>query len=125
MQLEIRLAESKIIRNLAHPDQPALTRSNADQNVIDLHNRIIDALSRLDTLDSAAANNADRARGVWDWIFQSDGYFMELDEGRKKSDATSTRSPLGLAGTVRSSSGRSRSIAGAHYCHKSSRLKSG
>jgi hypothetical protein len=86
-RLDSRLIESKIIRNLAHPDQPPLTRSNADQNVIDLHNRIKDALSRLNTLDSVATNNADSARRVWDWIFQSDGYFAQLDEERKNSEA--------------------------------------
>jgi hypothetical protein len=86
-KLDSRLTESKIIRNLAHPDQPALTRSGADQNVIDLHDRIKDGLERLETLDSPTTNNCNSARAVWDWIFQSEGYFDELDEERKKSEA--------------------------------------
>jgi len=86
-RLDLRLANSKIISNLAHSDRPALTRSSADQNVIELHNRIKDALKQLDTLDSATANTADSAREVWDWIFQSDGYFEELDEQWEKSKA--------------------------------------
>lgn len=113
-QLDKRLSKSKVICNLAYPKQPALTRSDADQNVIDLHDCIKDALKQLDSLDSDVANNADSARAVWDWIFQSDGYFEQLDEERKKSEAREAAlrqkaalvgagaktSPVGVLGTV-------------------------
>src|SRR5439155_25497641 len=82
--LDERLSKSTVIRNFAHPKKPALTRSDADQNVIDLHDCIKDALKQLDSLDSPVANNVESARAVWDWIFQSDGYFEQLDEERKK-----------------------------------------
>src|SRR5207244_4077370 len=39
-KLDARLATSKVIRNLAHPDKPALTRSTVDRNIIDLHERL-------------------------------------------------------------------------------------
>jgi hypothetical protein len=79
VNLDLRLSVSKVIRNLAHPNKPALTRSENDANVVSLHNRIGEALQRLEQLDRPAANNADSARSVWDWIFQSDGFFADFD----------------------------------------------
>lgn len=95
-----RLAASKVIRNLAHPDKPALTRSASDQNVIDLHARIKEALDQLGKLDATDANNAAAARKVWDWIFQSDGFFAEFDEQRKRELEERKRALLEKAALV-------------------------
>ena len=78
-KLKDRLTCNKLIRNLADPAKPAITRTAADQNVIDLQTRITEALDQLATLDKADANNANSARAVWDWIFKSDGFFAEFD----------------------------------------------
>lgn len=85
-KLQYRLAWNKIIRNLADPTQPAITRTAADQNVIDLQSRITEALDQLATLDRSDPNDADSARSVWDWIFKSDGFFAEFDRERKNEE---------------------------------------
>lgn len=77
--LKDRLATSKVIRNLAHPDQPAITRSNDDPNVKALLSKVDSALDILADLDRADSTLAD-ARAAWDWLFQSQGFFEQLDE---------------------------------------------
>jgi len=99
-KLDVRLTSSKVIRNLAHPDRPALTRSNADRNVIDLHERIKDALRCLEKLDAPGANNADSAREVWDWIFQSDDFFARFDEQREDEEQEKEKALLEKAALV-------------------------
>lgn len=82
-----RISDDMVIRNLAHPDQPKLTRTENDQNVIDLEARLEEAIERLETLDESDSDNVDSARKVWDWIFQSDGFFGEFDADRKTQEA--------------------------------------
>jgi len=84
--LKNRLYWNKVIKNLAHPDKPDLTRTSRDQNVADLEIRISEALDQLATLDKADGNNADSARSAWDWIFKSDGFFAEYDADRKQEE---------------------------------------
>lgn len=84
--LKNRLYWNKVIKNLAHPNKPDLTRTSRDQNVVDLETRISEALDQLATLDKADANSADSARSVWDWIFKSDGFFAEFDAERKQEE---------------------------------------
>lgn len=111
--LKNRLYWNKVIKNLAHPDKPDLTRTSSDQNVVDLQTRISEALDQLATLDKADANNADSARSVWDWIFKSDGFFAEFDGERKQEEKRNAllakaalvgngarTSPTGLLGAV-------------------------
>lgn len=78
--LRNRLEESKSIFNLAHPDKPMLTRTENDANVIQLYEKAIDALEKINILDENDNNNQAKAREVWDWIFKSDGFFKEYDE---------------------------------------------
>jgi len=85
-KLHYRLTWNKIIRNLADPAQPPITRTASDQNVIDLQSRIGEALDQLATLDRSDTNNVDSARSVWDWIFKSDGFFAEFDRERKDDE---------------------------------------
>lgn len=84
-----RLRWNKVIRNLAHPEKPMLTRTANDQNVIDLEARIREALEHLSTLDAYDNNNVDAARGVWDWMFKSDGFFSDFDAKRKEEEKRS------------------------------------
>ncbi|XHR27500.1 MAG: cyclic GMP-AMP synthase DncV-like nucleotidyltransferase [Chthoniobacteraceae bacterium] len=84
--LKNRLFWNKVIRNLAHKDKPAITRTDADQNVVDLEARLGEAAQQLNTLDGTDANNMDSARKVWDWIFKSDGFFAAFDETKKKEE---------------------------------------
>jgi hypothetical protein len=87
-RLRDRLRYNKQILNLAHPDRPALTKTAADQNVVDLEKRIGEALDELAKLDAADADNADSARKVWNWIFKSDGFFTAYDDAEaEKSEA--------------------------------------
>lgn len=78
-RMKDRLRYNKQILNLAHSDKPALTKTTADSNVVELEKRIGEALDELAKLDSADADNADAARRAWDWIFKSDGFFAECD----------------------------------------------
>jgi hypothetical protein len=43
-----------------------------------------EAIAKLNELDKSDNNNADAARGAWDWIFRSDGFFKEFDDKRKE-----------------------------------------
>lgn len=74
------MADSKIIRNLAHPNQPKITRSDNDANVCELLAKVGNALDKLKELDASENNSLESARSVWDWIFKSDGFFKEFDE---------------------------------------------
>jgi hypothetical protein len=47
---------TKVIKNLAHPDKPNLTRASADQNVNRFETRLAEALDQLGALDNAGAN---------------------------------------------------------------------
>ncbi len=95
-ELKTRLEDSKVIRNLAHPDQPKITRSENDANVCELLAKAEDALDKLDELDASENNSLPSARSVWDWIFKSNGFFKEFDEAAsiQKSAASVERSPF-------------------------------
>lgn len=82
--IDDRLGKSKIIRNLAHPDQPMITRGDNDANVQALSDKIVEAIEEMETLDDQDNDNLGAARQVWDWIFKSDGYFKEYDESVKE-----------------------------------------
>lgn len=84
--LHYRLTWNKVIRNLADPAQPPITRTMSDQNVVDLQSRIGEALDELAKLDRPDANSVDSARAVWDWMFKSDGFFAEFDRDRKQQE---------------------------------------
>ncbi len=103
-KLKNRLEEDKVIRNLAHPDQPALTRTESDQNVEDLLENIEAALEKLAVLDFPDHQDAKSAREAWDWIFQSDGFFREYDEKKEKREKQARLEKL--AATIESGTAR-------------------
>ena len=71
-KLEIRLKDSKIIYNHAHPDKPQITRSMNDNNVCALLDKTSEALEKLKILDADDCRRSD-ARKAWDWVFKSEG----------------------------------------------------
>ena len=81
-----RLLYSKTIRNLAHPERPAITKTESDSNFVELHLRISEALAKLEELEKPGNDNTDSARSVWEWIFKSDGFFGEFDDKRKEEE---------------------------------------
>lgn len=84
-RLQSRLSYNKVICNLAHPDQPELTRSSSDNNVEEMASKIEDALEQLRELDDLDNDNERAARKAWDWVFQTDGYFSEYDKQSRLS----------------------------------------
>lgn len=109
-KLQHRLSYDKVIRNLAHPDRPALTRTTSDSNVEELEDKIADALSELSNLDKPENENEKAARSAWDWIFKSDGYFREYDEKQARLAAkveliNSGKAETSAAGVIVASGG--------------------
>lgn len=88
IKMEIRLIDSKIIKNLAHPDNLQLTRTSSDDNVKNLLAKISLALEKLKGLDDLDCNS-EKAEKIWDWIFKSDGYFKSLLNSSSNSFANS------------------------------------
>ena len=99
-KLESRLDGSKAIYNLAHRDKPQITKTSEDSNVCELLDRIKEALEKLEILDDHNCSKAD-AKGAWDWVFKSDGFFDDYDnDGGKGSDAGGPKGAVGLANAV-------------------------
>jgi len=82
--LQNRLRYNKVVRNLAHPEKPELTRTVSDANIEELEAKIEEALEQLSTLDDTDNQNERSARSAWDWIFKSDGFFREYDEKQSR-----------------------------------------
>lgn len=93
-RIDQRLESNKAIHNRAHPDQPMITRTALDDNVVALQDKIQEALVQIATLDESSKQNNKDARCVWDWVFKSDGFFAEYDEATRavKSDAMAANS---------------------------------
>jgi hypothetical protein len=93
-RIDQRLESNKAIHNRAHPDQPMITRTTCDDNVVALQEKIQEALEEIATLDESSKQTEKDARGVWDWVFKSDGFFAEYDEATKavKSEAVAANS---------------------------------
>jgi hypothetical protein len=105
-RIENRLVWDKTIRNLAHPDRPLLTRSSSDDNVVELKSRVSEAIEKLRELDREECQNRAFARKAWDWIFRSDGFFLEFDtklEEEEKSKRLQDRASLLKSGAARTS----------------------
>lgn len=77
--IDVRLKTSKVIRNLAHPDKPEITKTDNDTNVTNLKDKIEIAIDKLAVLDDPDCDR-EMARKIWNWIFMSDGYFDDFDE---------------------------------------------
>jgi len=119
-KIKNRLVWNKVIKNLAHPDKPEITRTASDQNVVDLEVRLAEALEQLAALDKADANNEDSARSAWDWIFKSEGFFAQFDADRKaeaKRQSLFAKASLVGAGARTSAAGTLGSFGIANAAH--------
>lgn len=81
--IDERLDANKTIYNRAQADQPMITRTARDANVVALQEKIQEALEEIATLDDGLKENRKGAQRVWDWVFRSDGFFAEYDEATK------------------------------------------
>ena len=93
-EIKSRLEYSKVIRNLAHPDEPMITKTESDANVEALLEKLSAALEQIETLDKSENDNETAARSVWDWVFKSDGFFRDFEDA---TNSMSTESPTRLA----------------------------
>ena len=107
-ELKDRLDDDKVILNLAHPDKPAITRTDADDNAVELLAKIEDALEKLEILDEPESQNTKSARDAWEWIFQSDGFFLDYD--KKKQDKEKAVRLEALAANINSGTAKTSSL---------------
>jgi len=88
-----RLEKSKIIRNLAHPDKPEITKTSNDSNVCNMLEKARLAKDKLTELDSPKCDKK-KARSIWDWVFMSDGFFEDFDSDNEDySNGIASASP--------------------------------
>ena len=82
--LKTRLAGNLVIENLADESFPKskITKTSQDQNVINLRDKVGEGLDALKVLFDPQCQQADARRG-WDWVFQSDGFFKEIEDAEK------------------------------------------
>ncbi|MDD3645699.1 MAG: hypothetical protein PHR19_09255 [Bacteroidales bacterium] len=86
--LEARLDDSLVIKNLAHPDQPEITKTFNDQNMSDLHTKLKLAYEKLQALNDLDCDK-EKARKIWDWIFKTDGFFDNIDDDNENINSES------------------------------------
>ena len=77
--LHDRLKYDKVIKNLAHPDQPELTKTSNDSNVSDFYEKLEEALEKLSVLFDDTCTKSD-ARTAWNFIFQHSAKLKEIDD---------------------------------------------
>ncbi len=81
LNLRERLQKSKSVCNRAqkHSTQDSLTKSDEDANMVELHQRVGDALNQLKILWNEKCTQS-QARTAWDWVFQTNGFFLDFDQ---------------------------------------------
>ena len=110
-ELKDRLEDDKVILNLAHPDKPAITRTEADDNVLEFLSKINEALEKLGALDTPDHQDTKSARDAWEWVFQSDGYFRDYDMAKEEKEQKAARLKA-VAATITAGTARTSSIGG-------------
>jgi len=77
--MRVRLSSSLIVSNRAQQaPQDALTKSATDPSMLGLRLRVGEALDRLAITEDPQCTKKG-AREAWDWIFQTDGFFVDFD----------------------------------------------
>jgi hypothetical protein len=117
-KFESRLLRSKRINNQAHPEKPAITKTDADSNVVALLTHTQEAIAKLKELDKSENDNADAARSAWDWIFKSDGFFKEFDEKRKEKEKAVSSSYQNRISILSSAVTQAREFFNVPYKHR-------
>jgi hypothetical protein len=89
LNLHERLQKSRAVWNLAQPEssRDQLTKSDDDENMVELHQRVYEALKQLENLwDEKCALS--RVQTAWEWVFQTGGFFLDYDS---RNNNTETR----------------------------------
>jgi hypothetical protein len=78
--LNKRLHQSRIVWNRAQPESSRnqLTKSDDDENMVELHQRVFEALKQLEVLWDDKCALA-QTRNAWDWVFQTNGFLLDFD----------------------------------------------
>jgi hypothetical protein len=78
--LDERLQNSRVVYNRARPKshQDPLTKSEDDENMLELHQHVQEALNNLRVLWNDKCTQS-QARVAWDWVFQTNGFFVDFD----------------------------------------------
>lgn len=84
--LNSRLQGNKRVFNLADTafPQEILTKSDADPDLVELSDRVTEALGKLEILHGYCTKPD--ARKAWDWVFKSDGFFQSYDDDHDGND---------------------------------------
>lgn len=101
--LHTRLLSSLEVENRAQEiPRDKLTKTSADANMLELRDRVAEALGELAVLHTAECSGEDAAE-AWDWVFQSDGYFTSYNKDVAKTHSLYEKRALinaGVAGTT-------------------------
>lgn len=90
--LSFRLLISKEVSNLAHPDEPKITRAVADENMVALKAKVDEALVALHSLTSNSNAATSDARAAWERVFNTD-FFADFDNVTKSAAACADGTP--------------------------------
>jgi len=78
--LHERLQKSRIVWNRAQQQasRDQLTKSDDDENIVELHQHVFEALEQLEILWDDQCTPS-QVRTAWDWVFQTSGFFLDFD----------------------------------------------
>lgn len=90
--LHDRLHKSRVVWNRAQPESSRgqLTKSDDDENMVELHERVFEALKQTQILWDAKCT-ASQARTAWDWVFQTGGFFFDFDSRNTNTETNTKR----------------------------------
>ncbi|OQA85958.1 MAG: hypothetical protein BWY31_01577 [Lentisphaerae bacterium ADurb.Bin242] len=98
--LRSRLSHNKRIFNLAHPDQPELTKTANDSNVQSLYEELEEAIAKCQILFSTT--DTDDAREAWDFVFMSDGFLEDFDTENQGQSQVKASAQIGICSSFMS-----------------------
>jgi hypothetical protein len=93
LNIHERLSKSQIVVNRAQhqTERAPLTKSDADENVVELHQHVGEALKQLEILWDEKCSLA-QARSAWDWVFQTGGFFLDYESRNEMAKTSSNYS---------------------------------
>jgi hypothetical protein len=99
--LKMRLTLNLEVENRAQKRIPKdkLTKSANDSNMVELRDRVIEALQKLLVFHQPNCTQ-DQAREAWEWVFQTDGFFVAFDKDSAKAHALFSKAALINAGVA-------------------------
>lgn len=111
--LQTRLASDLVVENLSDTSfaPENLTKTSADANMVELREKIAEALQHLAVLHDISCTR-EQAREAWDWVFQSDGFLEAYDKDAKHAVTLFEKETLIAAGLASTDSAGCISVAG-------------